>query len=159
MKILFFRAAKGTILDRIIALWTMGKYSHCEIELNGVCYSTSSQRGGVYQRNFNEDYTKNFDIIDLSALSPTFSDCSHYHKHYVKEFYQQTINSKYDWIGLIFNFLFSKEIENNKYYCSEWCSLVIRKTFDLHDSITVHGSPNKLYRDLTKLLVHFKNLN
>jgi len=39
--------ARGNWINRLICWWTGSPYSHCELVINGTCYSSSIRDGGV----------------------------------------------------------------------------------------------------------------
>lgn len=49
MQIAFYKAP-GTWIDGAIRLVTRSKYSHCEVVIDGVCWSASIQDGGIRQK-------------------------------------------------------------------------------------------------------------
>ena len=38
---------RGTLFNALIRWWTRSPYSHCELVINGTCYSSSIRDGGV----------------------------------------------------------------------------------------------------------------
>ena len=55
------------LIGHLIALWTLGKYSHCEFIYNGQIFL--SNPGGVRTRKF--EYQKNMEIYELDKNSIT----------------------------------------------------------------------------------------
>lgn len=63
MQIAFYKAP-GTWVDKAIRLVTRSKYSHCEVVIDGVCWSASIQDKGVRQKRMwlNPD---RWDVVDV----------------------------------------------------------------------------------------------
>lgn len=121
MKIAFYKASKGTWIDKVIAIWTFGRYSHCElIDDGGVAYSISGTQGGVYKRKFYDGTESDWDIVEL----PPIITCSN-PDDLLYKFYEKTKTSKYDWFGMFFRFLIQINLPNKRYYCTEWCAEVL----------------------------------
>lgn len=134
VKIIFYKAAKGNWKDKLISLWTLGKYSHCEILYDGFCYSSSGPDNGVRKKEF--VITDEWDILELSYNYN--EDISKLH-----DFYNESVGSKYDWIGLFFKFILNKEYPNKKYYCSEWCAICLNNIYNIR--LKTNISPSDLY--------------
>ena len=99
-----------SIVGGLIALWTLGKYSHCEFIYNDEVYLANP--GGIRRQNFK--YKKNYDIYEL-------------HKHIeasdVLEFFEEVEGMDYDYRGILGSqFLwFLNSHDDKKYFCSEFC--------------------------------------
>ena len=131
-----------SIIGALIALRTLGKYSHCELVYNGYVYL--SNPGGVRIKPF--IYKSNMDIykldenIDIPILLEEF----------------KKIKGKgYDYWAIMLSQLLELGIEHkDKYFCSELCLHLINKGLD--DSLTYKlktlkssaFSPVKLYKYL-----------
>lgn len=111
---MFLIAYKGrdSLWDRLIQYWTGYKYSHCELVVNDISYSSSMQDKGVRAKSIN--YTSgNWDIFPI-----TFVDSAK-----VLNYYQKTKGSKYSYSDLVL-----KQVLNTKFnnrgarFCSEWCA-------------------------------------
>lgn len=105
--------AKGlsaTLFHWGVRVWTNSKYSHCEIVIDEVCYSSSSRDGGVRTKRINLNDGK-WDLIELPNLDV----------EYVKKFYELTKDNKYDYLALI-NFVVRLFPQSDvRWICSEWC--------------------------------------
>ena len=44
--------ARGNWINRFIRWWTSSQYSHCELVINGTCYSSSVRDGGCAARSW-----------------------------------------------------------------------------------------------------------
>ena len=138
MKIIFYKGWKGTIIDKSICLWTLGKYSHLVIVgSDGYCYSSSSREKGVRKKLININSEK-WDIFDIDI-----------DEEFLIKFFEETKNSKYDWIGIFFYHFFPFKLQdNNKWYCSEWISEVLQHSgYSMKTNLT----PSGVYRNLKKL--------
>jgi hypothetical protein len=106
MKLAFY-IAKGTIFDKVIRLVTRSKYSHCELVIDGICYSSSNRDCGIRMKNINLD-PKSWQVIDIVADRTT-----------AVEWYIKNIGCKYDWIGAITSVLPIHINVRKRYFCSE----------------------------------------
>ncbi|MDP8173691.1 enoyl-CoA hydratase [Pasteurella skyensis] len=119
---------KGNWVDKIVRLFTRGRYSHCELvvkktEFTGgshyendtvyECYSSSPRDNGVRRKNINID-NKNWDLVKLDNVT----------EQQIISYYQQTKGAKYDLWGAI-GVCLGIQDEREKYFCSEWCFNVI----------------------------------
>lgn len=101
---------KGKIGNRLTRFWTRSKYSHCEIVINGFCYSSSFMDGGVRKKVIDLTDGK-WDLFDIPWASERCILC----------FFNRSIGSGYDWAGLLGSQVFNRRCNNpNRYFCSEW---------------------------------------
>jgi len=112
-QIIFYKG-KGDIVDKGIRLKTGGIFSHCEILLSdGFMYSSSGMDGGVRRKKHHYNpLSWEYVEVDLD-------------ENQVREFYELTKNSKYDYPGIIGFFLPFKD-RTDRWFCSEWCSNVYK---------------------------------
>ncbi len=97
---------------RAIQWWTGSPYSHCELVVNGACYSSSAMDGGVRKKNININPSK-WDVIDLPWASAS----------QVLRYFEETDPHKYGWIGLIVSQMFNRNLETSgAQFCSQWCA-------------------------------------
>jgi hypothetical protein len=138
MKIAFYKGSKGTIVDKLICLWTLGIYSHVElVDDNDISYSSSSRDKGVRLKAIKFDVNK-WDIYNIKL-----------DVNVLREFELETRGKKYDWIGIFFYHLLPFKMQNNdKWYCSEWVSRVLQ-LYGYKTELNV--TPSRLYKDLKKL--------
>lgn len=136
MKIIFYKAKRGRLLDKLIAFWTLGEYSHVELVLSdNYCYSASSRDNGV-RRKVIADYETSgkWDIFNININEAD-----------VKEFYSQTKELKYDWVGILLSEFVNFNKENkNTWYCSEWVANIINIS-NKEVLMKTNISPNRLY--------------
>ena len=100
---------------RIIQWWTGSSYSHCELVVNGVCYSSSAMDGGVRQKKIDINSSK-WDVIHLPWANAS----------QVLSYFEATDPHKYGWLGLITSQLFNlnREAEGAQ-FCSQWCAAAL----------------------------------
>lgn len=103
---------KGQIGNAFIRWWTGSQYSHCELVVDGWCYSSSVMDKGVRRK-----------LIDLQDgkwdLTPLpFADAE-----YIRDYFDKTDHHRYGWIGLIGSQLLNRNLtEDGAQFCSEWCA-------------------------------------
>lgn len=103
---------KGLIGNAITRWWTGSQYSHCELVIDGVCYSASFMDGGVRAKAIDLN-NGNWDVIPLPWVDAVR----------VLVFFEQTEGRAYDWLGLYRGQLFNRgRRDGSKYFCSEWCA-------------------------------------
>lgn len=127
MKLAFYKSANGDTLDSLIDLWS-GRYGYSHVELvfdristdtskGNLCFSSSPREGKCRFKNIHLT-NKHWCVIDIS--------CS---KIEEEQFYGkcfQFVNSKYDYYGIFFWYLFPLKKENpKKWWCSEIVSYVL----------------------------------
>jgi hypothetical protein len=131
IQIAFYIADKGTWLDKLIAWWTASKYSHVELIVDGMWYSTSPREGEVRKKDI-PFYKDHWDVYDIEV------DMT-----YLQEFFILTVGKKYDWKALIFTQVLPLGREDRqKFFCSEWVATALR----ISDGYKY--SPEGLYRAL-----------
>ena len=141
-KVAFYKSnqPKADWLDKLIAWWTKGKYSHVEIVINEYMYSTSPRDKEVRKKehivdNVSWDYVE----IDLPEIKNGF------------EFFRQVEGEPYDWFGIL-GFVLPFQDRTDRWFCSEFVSNFLKvsgckKLFKYEPSKI---SPNKLYKLLIK---------
>lgn len=99
------------IMAKCIHWFTGSIYSHCELEVDGICYSSSALDGGVRSKVIDLK-PESWDIIDLPwAKGQAIVD------HFVK-----TDHYRYGWIGLLTSQLFNLgRVPKRTTFCSQWC--------------------------------------
>jgi hypothetical protein len=103
--------AKGDLFNGLIRRWTDSPYSHCELVVNGMCYSSSIRDGGVRCKEFVN--SPNWDLFDLPWVD----------EYKVTKYYFDTFGTKYGWSDLINRHIFKLPISNGSgQFCSEWCA-------------------------------------
>lgn len=111
---IYLAAYKGrdSLWDRLIQYWTGYKYSHCELVVNNISYSSSMQDGGVRAASINYN-SGHWDIVPI-----TFVDSIKVLNHY-----QKTKGHKYSYSDLVFKQILNTKFNNTRAdFCSEWCA-------------------------------------
>lgn len=133
------------IIGSLIALWTLGKYSHTEFIYNGNAYLANP--GGVRKQKYK--HKEHFDIYEIVGFNP----------QEVIDFFQVTEGKPYDYPAIFGSqlFYFLNAQDDDKYFCSEWClnALDYAANYKLHwkgKKIKEKGyhkfNPQRLYKYL-----------
>lgn len=100
---------------RFIQWWSRSVYSHCELVIEGVCYSSSIMDKGVRAKVIDLEPDK-WDVIDLP-----WSD-----QGAVLEYFAKTDSNTYGWLSLIGGQLFNRnQTDSDSQFCSEWCAAAL----------------------------------
>lgn len=103
------------LVSRAIQWWTNSIYSHCELVVNGVSYSSSAMDGGVRGKVIQMDADK-WDFVELP-----WADVGS-----VIDYFKLTDDYKYGWGGLITSQLFNlNRAEKDTQFCSQWCAAAV----------------------------------
>ena len=104
------------IAHRVICVRTGSIYSHCELVIDGVCYSASARDGGVRAKTIDLASGK-WDVYDWPKDSTA---------DYALSFYGLTRGCGYDWAG-VFRFLLPiLPVAETRWWCSEWVAAALR---------------------------------
>ncbi len=120
VKIALYKGPKGKapFLDHLfhwaIVLRSLKKHSHCEVVVDGICYSSSSADGGVRKKQIDLDsgrwYIIDLPKADAETALKVFEECETF---------------KYDWTGVVrFIIPFLKQ-KPNQMFCSEICARML----------------------------------
>lgn len=110
---------KGLIGNAFIRLWTGSEYSHCELVVDGWCYSSSVMDKGVRRKLVGEGEGR----ISLSPdkwdlISLPWADAER-----IVEYFAATDHHRYGWPSLILSqFLNLNRPVKGAQFCSEWCA-------------------------------------
>ena len=119
MKIAFY-IGKGKIQDKFVRVWTKSKFSHCELIINDISYSSSPRDHGVRKKLIDYD-RQNWLIFNLKD---TFDI------NIALQFLNEKLGKKYDDLGIIFSQVFNLDKQDkNKYFCSELIAECLKKAF------------------------------
>lgn len=130
----FYIGEKGTILDRIIDIWSgWYGYSHCELVFSdGMSFSASPREGKVRFKRI--DYDDKWVIRDL-PFSYEMEDV-------IRGRCREYLGKSYDYIGVLLYYgLFTDIYDKKKWWCSEICA----KLIGMDD---YHITPNQLAKRL-----------
>ena len=139
-----FHKPKGSV-GYLIALRTLGKYSHCEFIYNNEVYLANP--GGVRKKQYIT--SDNTDIFELHE---------HIQIPVVLDEFEKVVGKGYDYRAILFAQLLELGIEHDdKYFCSELCIHLINKGLD--ESLTYKlkqlrpsaFSPSKLFKYLKNM--------
>lgn len=139
MKLIFYRAKFGNIVDKLTSMWTSGPYSHCELYFEDIddCYSASPRENMCRFKKININ-DGHWEIVDL--------DDSKYDQKQIIRLAEDQLGKPYDWIGIIFSQIFPiNKQDPNKWFCSEICAYLLG--FDNPHKI----DPNKLFKKIKGL--------
>lgn len=107
---------KGTLANAGIRMWTGSRYSHCELVVDGWCYSSSVMDKGV-RRKLIDLASGNWDLIELPWADP----------EYVRDYLDRTDHLTYGWVALVTSqFLNLGRSDPDSQFCSEWCANALR---------------------------------
>jgi len=111
MVTLAFYKGAGDWTDKAIRLWTRSKYSHSELVINGVWYSSSPRdlkvRGKIIIPQANH-----WDYIDI----PTSNE----QKRIMVDFFNEQMGKPYDFLAIFLTQILPLNIQDpNKWFCSE----------------------------------------
>lgn len=106
---------RGRIGNALIRWWKRSPYSHCELVIGDVCYSSSLMDGGVRAKPIALD-PENWELIDLPWADPVA----------VISYFQQTRGQRYSWRSLLWSQVFNREYDEPRAaYCSDWCAAAL----------------------------------
>jgi hypothetical protein len=112
VQIAFYKKERGW-LDDAIRWYTGSPYSHCELVVDGTCYSSSIPDGGVRSKRIDIN-DGGWDVLDLpGADGPA-----------IKLFHANTDGCGYDYVGVFLGQLLKIPFLQlpSRYFCSEWCA-------------------------------------
>lgn len=113
MKLALYKG-RGQIGNAIIRWWTRSPYSHCEIVIGDVGYTSSLMDGGVRAKRIAFD-PEHWDFVSLQWVDPT----------HVSAYYAQTAGEPYGWLDLIKRQFFNRHGNDAGWFCSEWCAAAL----------------------------------
>ena len=100
---------------RFIQWWSRSEYSHCELVVGGLCYSSSIMDKGVRAKVIDLDPEK-WDVIDLPWADAVA----------VVDYFKATDSNTYGWFSLIGSQLFNRnQTDKTSQFCSEWCAAAL----------------------------------
>jgi hypothetical protein len=145
IRIAFYKG-KGNWKNKIIRWWTGSPYSHAELVMpdNYTWISISPLLSSTVSSRIKTDF-------DLEKWDFIQFDIAQDQHNILLEFFEDTKDCKYDWIGMIFSQLLPFHIKRkNKWYCSEWIAYALRianiidwRTIKIYDRCDL--SPGVLY--------------
>jgi hypothetical protein len=140
LKIAFYKAwVKGDLKDKLISIWTLGPYSHCELIFSdGISFSSSWRDDGIGVRYKEIYYLPNrWDFIEIPTTDQELKMRSWCDARTEEK-------AKYDWRGIIqFVIPFIKQNDED-WFCSEICIAALNHGGVLDWS--TFNSPNSFYK-------------
>ena len=125
---LAFYKGRDRLFDRAVQWWTNGPYSHCELVIDGLCYSSSLRDDGIRTKVI--DLTSGrWDVVAVTIDERAAQDWFFNHR-----------GAAYDWAGLLGFVLPWRTQDRRRWFCSEACA----EAMGLPESWTI--SPNDLAR-------------
>lgn len=106
---------KGLIGNALIRWWTRSPYSHCELVVDGVAYSSSLMDKGVRSK-----------VIDFKPEHWVMVELPDFTRQRVLDYYEATKGQRYSWLDLIRSQIFNGNAdEDGASFCSEWCAAAL----------------------------------
>lgn len=103
---------KGQLGNAAIRWWTDSEYSHCEIVVDGWCYSSSAMDKGVRRKKIDLD-SDSWDVLELTWVDGNS----------VKNYFYKTSDNSYGYLLLITSqFLNLGKDSEESQFCSMWCA-------------------------------------
>ena len=112
---LALRKNDSRIGARFIHFWTGSIYSHCELVVDGMCYSSSIMDKGVRAKVIELEPSK-WDVIDLPRANA----------QQIQRYFVTTDSNTYGWFSLIVSQLLNRnQTDKTSQFCSEWCAAAL----------------------------------
>lgn len=100
---------------RLITWWTRSAYSHCELVIDGWCYSSSLMDRGVRRKRIVLDPQK-WDVVALP-----WADAGA-----VLRYFARTDGHTYGWLSLLRSQVLNGNWrDDDAQFCSEWCAAAL----------------------------------
>jgi hypothetical protein len=112
VKMAFYKG-QGNFFDVLVRFVTRSEYSHCEIVIDGVCWSASPRDGGIRRTSINLQ-TGHWDVIDIQGDESA-----------TEFWFLCREGAGYDWIGLIRTVIPFFPHSESKWFCSEACGAAL----------------------------------
>lgn len=109
---------RGGIGNALVRWWTGSIYSHCELVVDGWCYSSSVMDKGVRRKRVGHGDDEislgdNWDLIELPWANGAA----------IIDYFNSTDSDRYGWPSLIASQLFNRnQTTKHAQFCSEWCA-------------------------------------
>lgn len=135
MQVWFYKAEYGNWVSKLIAWWTSGIHSHCEIMFSdGIAFSSSERDGGVRFKEGITNDTGHWDIVDIPGVMVE-------DQAKIKEWCSTQVGKDYDWKA-IFGYLKDKQSsqDQKKWYCSEITLFTLRRFGLYGGQVRLHPS-------------------
>jgi hypothetical protein len=137
MELWFYLAAQGDWTDKFISWVTWGLFSHCELFFprRHLCFSSSMRDGGCRVKLIpnNREHWRRLQL-----------PCSWEQEASIWAWCDRRRGLKYDHAGAVFGPWFGWKHDDDRWYCSEICSAVLRD-FGILPDLPHHLSPSSLW--------------
>jgi hypothetical protein len=132
MKIIFYKAKHGRWIDKLIAMASFSKYSHCELLFpDGLCRSASNRDGGIRTKK-----------IDINCHWDSFDINGDFDVAAILYWFNTNKTDTYDFFGAIGSIFHIDLTSEDKKFCSYACAIVL--------GFSPIITPGGLYRVLKK---------
>jgi len=98
-----------------VCVFTGSPYSHCELVINGVCWSASARDGGVRGKVI-DLHSGRWDVIDLPD---SFSEAA------ALAWFREHDGARYDWAGVMRFAVPFLPLSVGRWFCSEACAAAL----------------------------------
>ena len=145
MKLAFYKAFQpnATLLDKTIAICTFGKYSHVEVVFSDSMAFSISPRDKMSRFKRIDFNPEHWDFVELNITKKE--------EDYIRAMSYQYQNYKYDYVGAITSATLVCIQKDNKLFCSELASKMIRNSKKYCGlKKDCRYSPNELFNFTTK---------
>ncbi|NOQ32451.1 MAG: hypothetical protein GQ570_15185 [Helicobacteraceae bacterium] len=133
---IFFYKGKGDITDKLIRWWTKSEYSHVELAIGDLFYSTSPRDLKVRSKRITPKF-ESWDYVTINVTNEQLED--------IKLFYKETSNCKYDWLGIFFSQFIKVGVHHkDRWFCSEWVTASLKRAKILEVEYPHNYSPQDL---------------
>jgi endogenous inhibitor of DNA gyrase (YacG/DUF329 family) len=117
MKLAMYKGPAKTVLHRllhwVICVFTASRYSHCELVIDGWCWTSSNRDGGVRCKAI--DLTSSaWDVFEISGDALAARDWFVAHR-----------GEGYDWLGVLRFLLPFLPNSRTRWFCSESCAAAL----------------------------------
>jgi uncharacterized protein YycO len=137
IRIAFFRAKYGGIVDKLIGCFSRGEYSHAEVVFaDGRSWSSSFQDGGVRFKDISYSHPERWNDITFVISDNVNAK--------LLEFCEANVGKKYDWLGVL-AFIIPVKQSHNRLFCSEAIVKAFQHVNLLGGLRASKTSPSELY--------------
>jgi hypothetical protein len=106
---------KGNWFNALIRFWTSSPYSHCELVVDGMCYSSSQMDGGVRAKRIDLG-SKHWELVPIPWADP----------QRILDYYDATRHQSYGYLDLLRSQFFNRAKDHkSSAFCSEWCAAAL----------------------------------
>ena len=109
--------------NALIRWWTRSSYSHCELVVDGYCYSSSVMDKGVRKKQVGNGPNQ----IDLRAEHWDLVPLPWANAEAILGHFERTDPDRYGWPSLILSQVLNRNRQvEHAAFCSEWCATALR---------------------------------